>query len=72
METFEEHNDEAWGEDGPNGDATAPQKAELEAAMAATIEAWNLRHQVYRAWVLDIQHWEAITAPGGEREVPGA
>lgn len=40
MEQYEEHNIECWGEDGPDIALTPAAERELEAALAATFEAW--------------------------------
>jgi hypothetical protein len=45
LEDYEEHNEECWGEDGAEIDATAGQCRELEVALAATLQAWMDKHQ---------------------------
>lgn len=65
LEMLCDHNEEAWGEDGPISSHTRPMETELEAAVAATVQAWNLRHRAYRAWMLDIVTSDLVVMPGG-------
>lgn len=61
-EEFEEFNEEAWGEDGPDGTITPEAERELEAALAAAFAAWREKHKPYTPWSLtDFQHGETIT-----------
>jgi hypothetical protein len=61
LEEFEEANEEAWGEDGPNGKATPEMKKELKEALAKTFAAWRKKHAPYQAWCLtDYRNEERI------------
>lgn len=40
MDQYEEHNEECWGEDGSDVALTRAAEQSLEAALAATFEAW--------------------------------
>lgn len=44
LEDYEEHNEECWGEDGADIDASAGECRELEVALAATLQAWMDKH----------------------------
>lgn len=44
LERYEEYNEECWGEDGADIDATPPQKADLERMLSETLAAWFEKH----------------------------
>lgn len=66
LEQFEDHNEEAWGEDGPDM-ATLPDgaEAELVAALNAAFKAWREKHQPWRAYNLeDFGNGETVPVTG--------
>jgi len=44
FERFEEYNEECWGEDGADIEATAPQRADLERMLSEALTAWFEKH----------------------------
>lgn len=61
LEAFEERNEEAWGEDGPDATVTREMKRELEVMLESAFSAWRAKHKPYSAWALDeTRHAETI------------
>jgi len=51
IERYEECNEECWGEDGAEINATPAQERELEAALGAALQAWMDKHNLRgRVW----------------------
>ncbi len=52
MEEFEERNEEAWGEDGPDATVDLDARTELEHVLNAAFAAWRAKHNPWTAWAL--------------------
>jgi hypothetical protein len=64
LEEWHEQNEEAQAEDGELGmNPDAAQKRELENALNEAFAAWRAKHNLGRAWALDIRNKETITIP---------
>lgn len=54
FERFEEHNEECWGEDGPNmRDVPVAAVRELEVALMAAFARWRERYAPWSSWTIE-------------------
>lgn len=64
LERYEECNEECWGEDGADIEATPAQKRDLEAMLAAALEAWFDKHgNRPRPWAFGTMRNEEYVPP---------
>jgi hypothetical protein len=50
LDSYVDHNEECWGEDGPDFDATLVAKNELELALANVLQEWMRKHSLIKTW----------------------
>ncbi len=59
---FEDHNENAWGEDGPDGKVLVEAARELEEVLNAAFAAWRVKHRPWIAYNLtEFRNAETIT-----------
>ena len=50
LDNYYDHNEECWGEDGPDVEATLVAKQELERALANIFQEWMVKHKLTKTW----------------------
>jgi hypothetical protein len=64
LEDYMERNEECWGEDWPEIEATKEQRRELEQALTAALDGWFAQHGLKpKTWAFHTQQNEEYFAP---------